>query len=158
MNGTKITATKAGMALTGATPYDRQKILDLPQGSFEIVIKEQDRSGQQNKLSHAWYKEVASQLEGYTQEQVRAMSKLHCGVPIRRRDDDDWRAAYDDVIKPLSYERKLNFIEKADYEVTRNFGVRQMTEYLEAMQQFWADAGVVLLFPDELAELRGKAA
>lgn len=105
-----------------------------------------DRSGQQNALSHVWYEQIAHELREDTALGVKAECKLHYGVPILRAEDDDFRAAYDAAIKPLTYEQKLAAMRY--WPVTSLMSTAQLSEYLQAMQDAYRGR-VTLEFPDE---------
>lgn len=108
------------------------------------------RSKRQNRLAWKWYGEIERHLGDTPFETVRATCKLECGVPIKRRDDPEWREWYDSAFRPLPYHSKLEFFERLDVPMTRDFSVRQMTEFLEAVQRKFAPAGVALTIPDQV--------
>lgn len=108
------------------------------------------RTTQQNRLQRQWCNDVASQLGDRTAEDVRAYSKLHFGVPILRNDSDEYREAYDRLIRPLPYETKLEYMAVPfDFAVTRAMTTKQLTRYLDAMAAHWRGHGVVLTDPEE---------
>lgn len=75
---------------------------------LEISVKEgKGRSVEQNAVMHGWFAQVARELREDNARGVKRFCKLHFGVPILRAEDDDFRAAYDRVIKPLPYADKL---------------------------------------------------
>jgi hypothetical protein len=99
------------------------------------------RSLDQNKLSHAWYKEI----EEFQHEEAgwgHRYCKLQIGIPILRTDVKKFRDVYDRCIKPLPYESKLEIMDM--YDVTRVMTTKQMTQYLEAVQRHWSAQGLVL--------------
>lgn len=129
----------------------------LQQRKLPMTVQVKDgrnRSLQQNALLAKWYGEAAEQLGDRTFAEVRAECKLTMGVPILRRDDERFRETYDRVLKPLTYEEKLRLVEMTELPVTRCFSVRQMREYMDAVSQHFAEAGVRLTDPDEM----GRAA
>lgn len=100
------------------------------------------RTGRQNDGSHAWYAVIAAQLGDRTAQDVRAESKLHIGVPIRR-EDPEFDAYYVAVVKPLPYEVKLALmIEPFELPITSKMNKDQMTRYLERFFEHWAKQGV----------------
>lgn len=106
------------------------------------------RSNDQNALSHAWYRDVATQKEDLTGLQARCESKLHCGVPILLTDSDKFREQWYRMIKDrFTYEEKLELMEW--FPVTSLMGTKQMSYYLERMQIYWGREGVTLQFPCE---------
>jgi hypothetical protein len=106
------------------------------------------RSADQNSISHAWYTEVSRALQDRSPLSVKCESKLNCGVPILRAEDDDFRSFYDASIKStLSYEQKMGAMKFLP--VTSLMSVQQLSQYLEDVQQFWGRQGVFLAFPDD---------
>lgn len=65
------------------------------------------RSLDQNAISHAWYEQIARELREDDIIGHKCYCKLHHGVPILRAEDEEFREAYDAVIKRLTYEQKL---------------------------------------------------
>ena len=57
---------------------------------------------------------------------IEAYCKLHFGVPILRRDSLEYRQKYDRIIRPMSYEQKLELmVEPFDFPVTSAMNVAQ---------------------------------
>ena len=110
-----------------------------------------NRSIEQNKLQRLWMKEAAEQLDsGYTAENLRGFCKLHFGVPILRRDSEEFRAGYDRIIRPHSYEDKLLMMQEPfDFGVTRLMKTGQKHEYLNAVCEHFCGLGVVLTQPED---------
>lgn len=103
------------------------------------------RSGEQNALSHVWYHEASEQLQEYTTEEERAYCKLHFGIPILRNDDEVFREKYDRIVRPLSYEQKLEIMAvPIDFPVTRLMKKKQMREYLDQVEQYFLGRNVQL--------------
>jgi len=114
------------------------------------------RTADQNRLAFAWYKEAAEQLGDRTPNEVRAECKLTIGVPIRR-EDDAFREAYDKLVKPLSYEEKLALmVEPFDLAVTRHMTTKELTRYLDTMQRYYAEQGVILTTPEWADFMEGR--
>lgn len=75
---------------------------------LEINVKEgKGRSVEQNAVLHGWFGQVARELREDDARGVKRFCKLHFGVPILRAEDEEFRAGYDQVIRPLAYEHKL---------------------------------------------------
>jgi hypothetical protein len=106
------------------------------------------RTGEQNRLSHAWYGEIAKVLDSDTAEGWKCYAKLHHGVPIMRRDDAEFKQVYDEAIKGLSYEKKIQVMKILP--VTSLMNTKQLTEYLENVQMDFTFKGIKLEFPDEI--------
>ena len=108
------------------------------------------RSHAQNRLAQRWFTDIATQLGDQTHEDVRAECKMRFGVPILRAENEAFRLSYDRVIKPMPYEEKLEAIKAFDLPVTRLMTVKQMTEFMDAMQKHWSAQGVRLTDPEAL--------
>lgn len=109
------------------------------------------RSVAQNRLQRQWCNEIAEQLGDRTPEEVRGFCKLTLGVPILRAENDTFREAYDQHIKPLDYETKIAcMMEPLDFAVTRLMNVSQKVRYLDAMQRYWSEQGLELTEPDPM--------
>lgn len=100
------------------------------------------RSADQNALAAVWYEQISRELGEDSAADVKAYCKLHFGVPILRADDLEFRALYDQALRPLAYEVKLQAIKLVP--VTSIMGVKQLTRYLDQMQQHYAQRGVML--------------
>ena len=109
------------------------------------------RTDRQNALQRRWIDEIARHLGDQKPEQVRGFCKLHFGVPIRRRDCEDFRATYDAKVKPLAYEFKLDLMqEPLDLPITRDMTTAQKGEYLDAMGDYWRGQGATLTDPEAM--------
>lgn len=114
-----------------------------------------DRSLSVNALSHAWFA-FCDKMLGEPEGTARNMCKLHFGVPIMREADEQFRAAYDQVIKPLEYSDKLAIM--AYWPVTSIMSREQMTRFLDAVQMHYAEShGLVLESRGEYAALKRKS-
>ena len=111
-----------------------------------------DRSLNQNDLQFLWANETARQRGDCDFNEVRCDWKLRHGVPILRRDNADFRAFYDRSLKHLPFEQKL--VAMQFIPVTSEMGVRQMTEYLDAVQRECAEQGIILTDPETRRERR----
>ena len=138
--------------------YALSEVQSLPaDGSMMVKIKKVThiRSTAQNALAWIWYKERGVET-GNTPGYEHAFCKLHYGVPIMRQ-DEEFRGAYDSVIKPLGYEEKLRFIEITQFPVTRLMDTARMAEYLDTIDRESAQQGIRLSHPEDLFyEAMGK--
>ncbi len=125
------------------------------------VVYGEDRSRSQNSLMWLWATEVATQLGDREAADVQAEWKLEIGVPILRADDPDFRAAYDQAVRPLPYADKIE-IMKHFFPVTSLMKVRQMCRFLDQVERQCLGMGLRLTQPsDDLAAYNrryGKAA
>ena len=123
--------------------------LDGRKRPFTVDITEgRDRSTEQNRLAFKWYLEISEQT-GEDREDVRARCKLEVGVPILRKEQEKFRAAYDRAIRPLPYPDKLGFIRDTDFPVTRMMNVEQMSRYLDLVFRRHAEMGIALTIPPD---------
>lgn len=115
---------------------------------LEISVKEgKGRSVEQNAVMHGWFGQVARELREYDARGVKRFCKLHFGVPILRAEDDDFRAAYDRVIKPRPYADKL--VAMDILPVTSVMTTIQLDACMTDIQDHYAKQGVVLVYPKE---------
>ena len=108
------------------------------------------RSDSANRLAQRWFTDISNQLGDQTHEEVRAMCKLHFGVPILRAENEAFRLSYDATMKALPYEAKLAAVKAFDLPVTRLMTVKQMTAFMDEMQRHWAGQGIRLTDPAAL--------
>lgn len=121
--------------------WDRYKFLRVS------VKTGKDRSLPQNAITHAWYSQIARELREDDELGWKSYCKLHHGVPILRAEDEDFRTAYDSVIKPLTYEQKISAMKF--WPVTSLMTKEQLSKYAEAVQVDFLRRGVRLEFPEE---------
>lgn len=109
-------------------------------------VQGRDRTKEQNRLQFLWAREAAEQRGDRTPEEQRNEWKLRFGVPIMREDSPEFRDTYDRLIKPLTYEQKIEAMDLIS--VTSLMKVRQMVRYLDAIERECAEEGVKLTAPD----------
>lgn len=125
-------------------------VSQAPPGAF-VTIKEdgEKRRDRQNRFAFEVYNQVAKIFGDRTPSDIRAESKLHVATPILRAHDPDFRAKYDEHIKPLPYETKLAvMVEPFDFPVTSLMTVKVMAEYLTALLQYWDENGASAMMPE----------
>jgi hypothetical protein len=114
------------------------------------VVKGAKRSAEQNRLAMLWIKEAAEQLGDRTFEELRGECKLRFGVPILRAANEGFREKYDRLIRPLTYQEKLELmVEPFDFPVTRLMKTSELTAYLDALSKHFLEQGIVLTNPEE---------
>ena len=107
-----------------------------------------DRSSDHNAVSHCWYAQIANELREDTAAGVKRYCKLHHAVPILRAEDDDFRGFYDLAVKHnLSYEQKLKAMDFIP--MTSVMSVKQMSQYMDAVQADFLKRGVLLEYKDD---------
>lgn len=117
---------------------------------LEITVKEgKGRTVEQNAVMHGWFGQVARERREYDPRGVKRFCKLHFGVPILRAEDEDFRAAYDRVIKPLDYEDKL--VAMDILPVTSAMTTIQLDRCMTDIQDHYREQGVALVYPKEKA-------
>ncbi|WP_235872081.1 hypothetical protein [Pseudoxanthomonas winnipegensis] len=115
---------------------------------LEVNVKEgKGRSVEQNAVLHGWFGQVARELRQDDPRGVKRFCKLHFGVPILRAEDEDFRAAYDRVIKPMVYEDKL--VAMDILPVTSVMTTLQLDRCMTDIQDHFRKQGVELLYPKE---------
>lgn len=108
------------------------------------------RTNPQNKLQRKWMTEIADQLGDRTAEEVRGECKLMLGVPILRAENEAFCKAYDEHVKPLSYEQKLAFMMMPlDFPVSRLMTTAQTKKYLDAIHRHYSAQGIYLTNPED---------
>lgn len=133
------------------TEHDRQQALknagtrDLP---FTLSInKGAPRSIEQNRLQRLWMLEAEEQGD-MTAEDYRGFCKLHFGVPILRAENEEFKKIYDEVIRPLDYEKKLAVMRvPIDLPVTSQMTTKQKTKYLDIVYNHFLELGFLLTEP-----------
>lgn len=104
------------------------------------------RSLNQNDLSHAWFAQMAREDKQDDELGHRCYCKLHHGVPILRAEDEDFRAFYDAVLKPRTYEQRREAMKY--FPVTSLMTKEQLSKFLEAVQKdYWENRRIKLEFP-----------
>jgi len=107
----------------------------------------------QQHLAQMWYDDIAGQTHN-EREYERARCKLEHGIPILRR-NPDIRRVYDKMLKPFSYEDKIDFIRQMDLPVTRKPLMKKgdMQEYLTAIDVQCMNNGIHLRKPLDVWEV-----
>ena len=136
---------------TAATRDHVIQLLKHKKPPYTVSIRDgRNRSVEQNRLQRLWLNEAADQLKEHTAEGYRAYCKLHYGVPILRNENEDFREAYDNHIRPHSYEDKLAMMAvPLDFPVTRLMKMGQKKRYLDDIYQHFLGLGVLLTEPNK---------
>lgn len=124
---------------------------DLPCTVTEVDGVQKPKTTPQNSTNHLWLTEAAQQNKQHSYEEYRGICKLHCGVPILRRDSEEYKEKYDRIIKPMQYWDKVEaMMVPLDFPVTRAMSKDQMQEYLDAAYNLLSqEYGVVLTMPKD---------
>lgn len=119
---------------------------------YTVTIKdgEQKRTERQNRLQQRWYSDASSQGDQESSE-YRAYCKLHFGVVILREENEEFRIKYDRVIRPLTYELKLELmLPPFDFPVTRLMSVKQKSKFMDKVWNHFTSQGMQLTDPSLL--------
>lgn len=114
-------------------------------------VKGRDRSADQNRTMWLWAAEAGHQL-GETPDEVQRRWKLHHGVPILREDSSEFRSIYDEVLKTLPYQKKLELMRFIP--VTSEMKVRQMVRFMDAIWKECAQMRIHLTDPERETQRR----
>ena len=119
----------------------------------EEILKDRDiikglvpfekRSIQANALWAVWYSQISKCLDGnHSTYAIKCFCKLHFGVKLLRRQDETFKTFYDKHIRHLDYEVKMVFMEIVP--ITSKLNRDNGQKYQTAMQQYYAELGIVL--------------
>ena len=108
-----------------------------------------DRSLSFNDISHVWYQQLARELREYDALGWKSFCKYTFGLPILCAEDEDFRAACNACLRPLTYENRM--IAMRHWPTTSLMTKAQLSKYLEMMQEYFSNPlrGVMLEFPKE---------
>lgn len=140
-------------AIRVLTEHEAQKVAGMITGlplPFTITIGDGDkRTLSQNSLLHKWYGEIAKHLGDMTAAQVKGQCHVAYGVPIRRR-DPIWSRVWERMFDGLTYEQQCFLFERGILAMTREMSVKELTEYMDAVQGHYRAQGVPLTDPEIL--------
>lgn len=131
----------------GKLPWSRKVHKQMVGIRYRVTVDEMvpAKTTGQNALQHVMYSAAAKQRMDQDAEGYRAYCKLHFGLPILRNADDEYREAYDRVVRPLDYEAKIQLMRvPLDFPVTRIMSKAQLREYLDAVYVYLHGLGVQL--------------
>ena len=132
--------------------HSRSKALlavsQAPVGATVTVVEKEERTKAQNNLIHKWFQQIADHLGDVEMLDVKAKCNLEYGRPIFVRDDPEWETVFGYIFRNLDYPRKIKAIRKLDIPFTRRMNVKQLTEYMDAMQRDYREQGVNLVDPE----------
>ena len=134
-----------------------KELRELPWPFTAIIGKDKRRSNAMNRTIHKWFAEVAKHYGDRSEAEVKAECNLIYGVPIKRRDDEEWASAFGYLFDSLNRPSKIKAIRVLDVPVTRDMTVRQLGEYMDQMSRDYRSEGVYLTDP-ELQRYREEAA
>lgn len=125
------------------------KVKPSPESPVTFSLSEagEARSLKQNRLFFLWIK-IRGTVTGHGDIHERQTCKLLYGVPILRRDDEDFERIWSETFEMLPYENQLALMDLLP--VTRLMKVKQFAELLDVIDRESAAAGIVLPKPDDL--------
>ncbi|MEB2514809.1 hypothetical protein SOP85_05085 [Pseudomonas sp. YuFO20] len=143
---------KLSEAITSLTAMYRDK-------KFVVVSLRpgKDRTLDQNALWFSLYQRIAAMTQIGDVEDARRYCKLHFGVQILLNEEDDFRAAWYQTMRHLSYGQKLEMMGGCSlfgpdgFPVTRLFSRAQGIAYTDRIVADFTGRGVV--FTDLLGEV-----
>ena len=105
------------------------------------------RSLDQNALLHKWYGEIATQTHSEPWR-VKGECHLKYGLPIRSR-DPVFLWLWERTGNLLPYEKQVSLLgQTGELRITSAMKVKELTEYMDAMQRDYRAQGVQLTEPD----------
>lgn len=124
-----------------------------------------DRTLDQNALWFKMYERIAQMTQIGDDEDARKHCKLHFGVRIMHRDDEAFRAGWNQLLRDLPYETKLELMGSCalfgpdGFPVTRLFNRNQGVEYTESIAAAFSAKGVFFedLLNGNKKQSRGRA-
>lgn len=120
-----------------------------------------ERSVDQNALWATMYERISGTYgDGSARDiaDVKSYCKLMIGVPILRRDDEQFEKGWRRYFASKSYEEQLylmgsNALFGVDgFPVTRLFDTKQGAEYTDAITRHYTDRGMYVYFEDLLGK------
>lgn len=131
------------------TPEDTVKLADMivARGQYPLTVtitKGAPRRNAQNRLSFAWYQDIARDLGDRDVSEVRAECKVIHGAPILCQEVPAFEASWSRLRSRFSHEEIIEFVRDTELPVTSLMTVRQMSAYLDAVQRRYAPMGVHL--------------
>lgn len=122
----------------------------LKRQKYPFTIKVTDgrlRSVEQNRLVWLWASEVAMQRGDCYAPDVQAEWKLLFGVPMLIAEDEGFARDWNDSAASLSYEKQLRLMRQ--YPVTRLMSSKQLSHFLDQIQQHCIEQGWELTSPED---------
>tara|TARA_R100000963_G_C4610715_1_gene81240 strand:- start:148 stop:612 length:465 start_codon:yes stop_codon:yes gene_type:complete len=110
-------------------------------GSILLQIFDgRQRSGLQNALQHAMYREIGKQLYGGDFDHAKSECKLTLGVPLLREESEEFKRVYDRSLKGIPYGEKLQLIGLID--VSSLLSMADAHKYIDEIYDTYAFKGV----------------
>jgi len=104
----------------------------------------------QNRLAFQWYGDISRQLGDQTIGQVRSECKCRFAAPILCADHASFAVTWGRLRERFTWEEVLAFVEATELPMSSLLTVKQMTEYLDAINLEYSRQGVRLTDPEAL--------
>ena len=108
------------------------------------------RSNAQNRLIYKIYQRVGKTLYGGDESLARNECKLRIGCRILYRERKQFSLVFDNIIRPLSHERRLMAMDLIS--VSSIMEIPEATEYIKTMMTEYGQRGVYFLDLDGASE------
>lgn len=109
----------------------------------EAKNRDKARTIAQNRMIYKIYGRIAKTLYGGDESHARNECKLRVGCRILYRDSESFAKVFEDVIRPLEYEKKLSAMTLIS--VSSIMETPQATEYIKTMMAEYSQKGVYFL-------------
>lgn len=134
--------------------FSQDRVMRILAGKKVVVqFVDEDRTLDQNALSFALYKQIASQINDQSVNEVRAECKLTVGVRLLMAADEGFADFCNAALKKLNYEQRLASMEYVP--VTSLMGKKVFSEYLDEVIRKYSQQGLSLINPAEVDGMGG---
>lgn len=127
---------------------DRRAEMIREEKKVVVSFVDAARSLDQNAMSFALYKQIASQLDDQSIIDIRSECKLTVGVLLLRNANPSFKAFYDKGLRHLTHEEKLDAM--VFVPVTSLMSKKVFSEYLDEVIRKYSRQGLVLINPSEM--------
>jgi len=127
--------------------------IETTETDFRVIAEpiEETRRDAQNRLMWLWNGQIGNEL-GHSPDYVHGETKLIVGVPMWLANEKLYkRTAFVCEVLSRVVEYRHKVAVAYDMLRTKNLSVKLFAEYLNAVDMHYAEKGLALLSPDELA-------
>ena len=107
-----------------------------------------------NALSHIWYAYAEECKGDEFEDDIKCFCKLNYGVPILRKEDQEFNRFYNMALFNKTYEQKIESMKFVP--ITSRMTKDQMNRYMTRMQVEFANMGIILTSTGEFEEYQAK--
>lgn len=126
--------------------YLREVAMTLPAGVVVRFTSGKSRSQRQNRTIHMWFGQIAGWSQDQSAAEVKAENKLEIGLPIMEANQPEWIDEWEPLYAPFPYAQRLKLFEVIP--MTSKMKVREMQQFMNAMQRKYAQMGLILIDPE----------